>query len=139
MRMLWLSVLRSADFGFELLAMAQNRSFLHLSTSAPRVHGFAIVCDHAACPGAATDEVVLFLINKFEAAQDIRVMLPPRIMGHQWQNTGTRSYRVRSMVDTADHWGTTTLSDSAPCISSTVCDFSLPAVSFSAVVLTKES
>jgi hypothetical protein len=108
--------------GFELLAKAQNRTMLKLNTTAKRVHGFASL-------EASSGHVQVFLINKFEVVQKIRVALPAS--GPAALAEGT----LTSMVDTADHWGTSVVLKLGPAsgcrAGSRVCELSLPALSFS--------
>jgi uncharacterized membrane protein len=100
--------------GLELLATAQNQSMLKINTSAPRVHGFA-------CRKEGSGEIRVFLINKYEAQQKLRVVLP----------AGTNELKsVVSMVDTADHWGKVTEAQKVACVSG-VCELAVPSVSFS--------
>ena len=100
--------------GLELLATAQNQTMLKINTSAPRVHGFA-------SRGEPSDEVRIFLINKFEVQQKLRVVMP----------AGMRELAtIVSMVDTPDHWGEVTAPQQVACVSG-VCEFAVPPVSFS--------
>ena len=78
--------------GLELLATAQNQSMLKINTTAPRVHGFASRHE-------PDGEIRIFLINKFEAQQKLRVVLPAGM--HELDT-------IVSMVDTPDHWGEVT-------------------------------
>ena len=57
-------------FGFEMLAQSQNRSLHKVNTNADRVHGFAT--------SAPTGTLQLFLINKFNVVQKVRVVLTDR-------------------------------------------------------------
>ena len=102
-------------FGFEMLAKSQNRLLHQVNTSADRVHGFATSSPVMA--GA----LQLFLINKFDALQKVRVLLPP---------TGAAPKELTSMVDTPDHWGTVTTPQAVSCVE-LVCVLALPPLSFS--------
>ena len=99
--------------GLELLATAQNQSMLQMNTSASRVHGFA---SRDELSGA----VSIFLINKFEVAQKLRVSLPVGALAPD---------SVVSMVDTTDHWGKLTAVQPVSCVSGT-CQLTTPPVSF---------
>jgi hypothetical protein len=101
-------------FGFEMLAQSQNRSLHKVNTSADRVHGFA-----TSALGAGT--LQLFLINKFDAVQQVRVLLPP---------AGVAPTELTSMVDTPDHWGTVTAPQGVSCVER-VCVLAVPPLSFS--------
>ena len=101
-------------FGLEMLAQSQNRSLHKVNTSADRVHGFAT-------SSLATGALQLFLINKFDALQKVRVVLPP---------TGSAPTQLTSMVDTADHWGAVTAPQLISCVER-ACVLALPPLSFS--------
>ena len=101
-------------FGFEMLAQSQNRSLHKVNTSADRVHGFA-----ASAP--ATGALQLFLINKFDAVQKVRVALAP---------AGAAPEELTSLVDTPDHWGAVTAPQHISCVGR-VCEVVLPPLSFS--------
>ena len=100
-------------FGFEMLAQSQNRSLHKISTDADRVHGFAT--------SAPVGTLQLFLINKFNVVQKVRVVLSP---------VGAAPEQLRSLVDTPDHWGTVTAPQHVPCVGR-VCEIALPPLSFS--------
>jgi len=98
--------------GIGFLSAAANASMLNLTTSNPRVHGFAA----RTRDGDASLRV--YVINKMETAQTLRLRLP----------AGTSLEHGAAMVDTDDHWGTTRAL-TVDC--SGTCDLLLPAVSFS--------
>ena len=100
-------------FGFEMLAEAQNRSLHKVNTSADRVHGFAT--------SASTGTLQLFLINKFDAVQKVRISLAP---------VGAVPEEQTSLVDTPDHWGTVTVPQNISCVGH-ICEIALPPLSFS--------
>jgi hypothetical protein len=96
-----------------MLANAQNKSMLNLTTTAPRVHGFA-TWD----PTRRSSAVELFVINKFEQAQDVTFNLPSVVLrsavesddGHleRYLRVGVSPVpptRAVSVIDTDDHWG----------------------------------
>jgi len=122
-----------------MLANAQNKSMLNLTTTAPRVHGFA-TWD----PTRRSSAVELFVINKFEQAQNVTFNLPSVVLrsavesddGHLERHlrvgvSPVPPTRAVSVIDTDDHWGEQ-VSASIACAAS-VCTVMLPAVSFTHV------
>lgn len=94
--------------GFELLAAAQRGARFNVTTSAKRVHGFAVsipAADAAAAAAAAAGvaaatELALFVLNKYTVPIEITVALPTgRACG------APTTHALASMVDTQDHWG----------------------------------
>ena len=122
--------------GFEMLANAQNKSMLNLSSTAQRVHGFATWVP-------LSNAVELFVINKFEEAQNVTIDLPTALHecavasdGHPVQHVCTKVVPVPptqavSVIDTDDHWGTQVQSSIA-CVAHE-CTLLLPAVSFTRI------
>jgi len=102
--------------GMQMLRMTVN--FTNPNVHIARVHGFAA--------GAGSEQRV-YLINKMQTAQLVRVELPAR---------SAALTRATSMVDTTDHWGAK-ISSSISCTNvaredkpSLSCNFELPPVSF---------
>lgn len=107
-------------FGIEMLAEAQNKSLHAINTTADRVHGFATV--------DAVGKLELYLINKFEVAMPVTVLVSVPVSGVALLPT-----QVASMVDTPEdeHWGALRTTP-ATCVQS-VCRLTLPPVSFSRI------
>ena len=111
--------------GMEMLARAQNRSMLAVSTSGFRLHGFA----SRPVDGGGSGAVQLFLINKYDGApQKVKLTLPAG---------ETAPTTVVSLLDDADssvplaeRWGTQTAPTPLECAAG-VCEFVLPPLSFS--------
>lgn len=105
--------------GLGLLARAAGAAQLNVSTTAPRVHGFAALT-------APAGALRVFLLNKYEAPQPARVALPSGLPSFVF---------AESLVDTADHWGTVT--PTAVACAARACDVVLPALSLT--VLSSET
>ena len=101
--------------GFEMLAKAANETYLPLTTSERRVHGFA-------SRSSASPFLRVFLLNKLEAAATVRIRLRP---------LGAPLTEAQAMVDTADHWGE--LRSLQVSCAGGECECTLPAVSFVAL------
>ena len=119
-----------------MLAHAQNKSMLHVNTTAARVHGFATW-------DPVSTGIELFIINKFEEAQNVTFVLRSIVqhstaVGSDTSTSNGRQHaiapvtRVDSVVDTADHWGTQ-LAGTVTCNAVGSCTVQLPAVSFSRI------
>lgn len=104
--------------GMEMLATATNHTMLAVTTSNPRVHGFA-----ARSKGGPKPYLRVYLMNKLETSQVISLQLQP---GAALLTQG------EAMVDTDDHWGAR-VNVPVTCKDNRVCDFTLPPVSFAAL------
>jgi hypothetical protein len=123
--------MNTMHLGFEMLAQAQNRSYLKLNTSAARVHGFATIAESTAPTGTGGALLQIFLINKYDALQDVQVTLPSTLA---WRALDPSGLEIRSMVDTADHWGQRTMPTPVSCNSArALCECTLPPLSFSVI------
>ena len=98
--------------GLEMLASAANQTYLAVTTTQRRVHGFA-------ARAAAAPFLRLYLLNKLEAPQAVRIQLPAG---------GAPLLFAEAMVDTDDHWGTRRALDVS--CDGGVCEATLPPLSF---------
>merc|ERR1712232_17146 len=102
-------------FGFEMLYEACGGAFHKLMPDATRIHGFAV---------RTKKKDMFYLLNKFEEAKDVEVKFP-----EDWGPL----MRVKSMVDTDDHWGEVQNSRVTSCKNG-VCSLTLPPLSFTQVM-----
>ena len=119
--------------GLELLATAQSGVRYNLSTSAKRVHGFAVQHEHE--QRSTTTTTTLFTLNKYNVSMPVIISV-----GNFLGSCGsTSSLLLQSMVDTPDHWGALkSITGGVTCSSSDsesdgkcTCVATLPPLSFS--------
>jgi len=108
------------EMGLRWLFAAAGTTYLPLSSSNARVHGFAAVTD-------ATPFLRVYLINKMEEEQEVTIVLDA-------DGSLPALESGVAMVDTADHWGEAQLL-SVVCGTATpfACTVALPAISFASL------
>ena len=127
--------------GLELLATAQSGVRYNLSTSAKRVHGFAVQHEHeqttTTTATTTISQTTLFTLNKYNVSMPVIISV-----GNFLGSCGSTSpLLLQSMVDTPDHWGALqSIAGGVTCSSSSsdsesdgkcTCVATLPPLSFS--------
>lgn len=119
--------------GFEMLATAANRTYVPVTTTQKRVHGFAAratppsssspaAASPSSADGASSPFLRLYLLSKLEEAATVRIALHAR---------GAPLTHAEAMVDTADHWGARrTLAVTCDGGRGGTCEVELPPLSF---------